>query len=337
MLTDSYNYELPTNLIASNPVKPRDLSNLMIVNKSKKTISHDTFYNFYKYLNKGDVLVLNQTKVIPCRIKFNLKTKKGEIFITKQHTEKTFTAMVRPGKTFKKDKEIQLFKNIKIKIKDIKEDGQRIIEILTNQSVNDLLKQYGEAPFPPYIGETKATFNQYQTVFAKQEGSLAAPTAGLHFTKKVFNKLENKGVKIVFVTLHVGLGTFLPVKSKHLEDHIMHKEMYIITPKSAKIINEAKQNNKKIVAVGTTSIRVLESNTKNGIIYPGIGDTDIFIYPGYKWKIVDSLLTNFHLPKSTLLMLVSSLAGKDLIFKAYKEAIKKHYRFYSFGDAMLIQ
>jgi len=338
MLTDSYNYFLPDGLIASEPVVPRDLSRLMVLDRVKQEISHEVFYHFDEFLNEGDVLVLNETKVIPCRIKFGKNEDKrgGEIFITEFLENDLCVAMIRPGKIFREGAKVFLFDDVLVRVEDIREDGQRVLKILKGGSVDDLLKRYGEAPFPPYIGDTKASFEQYQTVFAENEGSLAAPTAGLHFTKKVFNRLENKGVKIVFVTLNVGLGTFLPVKSKHFEDHLMHSESYFVSKRSADVINGAHLSGKRVVAVGTTSVRVLESSFVDGGVQYGGGDTDIFIYPGYKWRVVDGLMTNFHLPKSTLLMLLSSFAGKDFVFRAYEEAILKKYRFYSFGDGMLV-
>lgn len=336
MLTSDFDYSLPEGLIANDPVEPRDQCSLMVLDKSSSGIEHDSFFHIEKYLKKGDVLVLNDTKVIPCRISFEWEGKKCEIFVTKFLGNNKVMALIKPGKFFKEGSKLIITGGVEACVQTVAEDGQRVICFSGNMSAEEIVEEFGEPPFPPYIKDSKAIFDQYQTVFAKDKGSLAAPTAGLHFTDRLLRQLENRGIRIVYVTLHVGLGTFLPVKEKLVKKHKMHGEEYSLDYHTAKELTKAKENGNRIIAVGTTAVRVLESSYSGNEFKSGRRSTDIFIYPGYKWKCVDGLVTNFHLPKSTLLMLVSSFAGKKFIMKAYEAAIRKKYRFYSFGDAMLI-
>ena len=360
MITDSFGYKLPEELIAQNPVYPRDGCRLMVLDRNGGSIYHGIFNQLPKILKKGDVLVLNKSKVIPARILVDFGGKEIEILISRKLNDTDWQAMVRPGKLFKVGFEVNINKNLSAKVMRVEEDGQRTLRFSTNRAeqsdalaplrrcasasrassigkeIDKALDEAGQPPYPPYIKDTEADFDDYQTVFAKDKGSIAAPTAGIHFTDRILNVLEQKGVRVEFLTLHVGLGTFLPIKSKRIEDHRMHNEVYELSNGAATALNLAKDEGRRVIAVGTTSVRVLESSFSNGRFYAGRGETDIFIYPGYEWKCVDGLITNFHLPKSTLILLASSFAGKDFIFKAYEEAIKLKYRFYSFGDAMLI-
>lgn len=321
MLVSDFDYNLPLELIANEPVSPRDHSKLMILHGN--SLEHRHFYDLPSYLNKGDVLVLNESKVIPARIRFNGR----EILLLKELDDGVWEAMVRPGCVFKKGVRVEI--NAQLSCKVLEEGFTRILEFDGDLNLDKL----GEAPFPPYIKNSKATFDQYQTVYAKNAGSVAAPTAGLHFTEELINKLRLNGVGVEFLTLHVGLSTFQPVKVDSVEDHEMHSEWYSLSEGVAERLNESRG---RIVAVGTTSVRVLESCFRDGRLRASTGETSIFIYPGYDFKVIDGIITNFHLPKSTLLMLVSALVGREYIMEAYKEAIKEKYRFYSFGDAMFI-
>jgi len=332
-------FDLPENLIAQNPVSPRDTSKLMVLNKENKTIAHHFFYELPKLLPQDCVLVVNNTKVYPARLYVEIDNKEGELLVLKEKTENVWECMVKPGKKFITDKIFTVKgkkENITAVIKKINNDGTRTIKFNLNENLSDWIEENGYPPFPPYIKNTQAAFVDYQTTYAKETGSIAAPTAGLHFTENVFNELAKKNIEIIPITLHVGRGTFLPVKTDNIEDHTMHSEWYEITIQSAKMLNEAKKKNKKIIAVGTTSVRTLESNFKDKLFHAKMDETDIFIYPGYAYKAVDGIITNFHLPESTLIMLISAFAEKEFIFKAYREAIKNNYRFYSFGDAMII-
>jgi S-adenosylmethionine:tRNA ribosyltransferase-isomerase len=292
-------------------------------------------------LQTGDCLVLNNTRVIPARLFGERDTSGGkvEFLLLTRKTEKTWEVLVKPGKKAKIGDKIVFGEGLlSAVIKEIIEDGKRVVEFEYEGLFEEILDKLGEMPLPPYIHEKLEDKERYQTVYAKYEGSAAAPTAGLHFTKELLTKIEQKGIKIAYVTLHVGLGTFRPVKVENVLEHAMHSEYYSIEGQDAKIINEAKQNGSKIIAVGTTSTRTLESNAdEKGLIKAGSGWTNIFIYPGYHFKCIDSLITNFHLPESTLIMLVSALAGKENVLRAYNEAVNEHYRFFSFGDAMFIQ
>jgi len=341
MFTKDFFFELPAKNIANKPASPRDSSKMMILNRMSLDIEHRIFNELPDILSNEYVVVLNKTRVFPARLKANVNNKECEILLLKHIDGNKWKCMVKPGKKFKIDVEFKINgknEEIDAKVLDIFEDGTRSIEfyLKNDMSFTDWIEQNGYPPFPPYIKNAQAEMKDYQTVYAKNTGSIAAPTAGLHFTDNVFNKLEKKGIKKYFVTLHVGRGTFLPVKSEKITDHVMHSEWYEMSAETASALNKAKLEGKKILAVGTTSVRVLESNFSNGEFHAEKNNTEIFIYPGYKFKAIDSLLTNFHLPESTLLMLVSAFAGKDFVMNAYMEAVKNNYRFYSFGDAMLL-
>ena len=312
---------------------------MMVLDRSKDFVEHKVFEDIVDYINPGDTLVLNDTKVIPARLFGHRvgKEEKIEILLLKQLEDDKWQTLVKPGKKCKVNDIIEFDETLKLKIVDILEDGQRVVKFIYDGIFNEILDRLGTMPLPPYITEKLHDPDRYQTVYSKHEGSAAAPTAGLHFTKEVLKKLEEKGVNLVYVTLHVGLGTFRPVKVDDVTKHQMHSEYYIITKEACDIINNTKKQGKRVIAVGTTSCRVLESATDdNGVIHPHAEETSIFIYPGYKFKMIDGLLTNFHLPESTLIMLVSALATKDKIMKAYKIAVEEKYRFFSFGDCMLI-
>lgn len=329
MFTKEFDYNLPKELIANIPCSPRDHSRLLYLRRDSGEISHKHFYDLPKLLRKGDVLVLNKSKVIPARILFG----KYELLLLRQRNGGIWESIVRPGKAFKVGSKLQIGNDLAVSVLEVLPCGTRVLQF---DGVLDLNK-IGSAPFPPYIKGSKASLSDYQTVYAKDEGSVAAPTAGLHFTNDLLDFLKDvRGVQIEYLTLHVGLGTFRPVKTEKIEDHEMHSEFFSLSPGVASRLNSAKAEGRRIIATGTTSVRVLESCVENGKVVPKTCETDIFIYPGYKFKFVDGMITNFHLPESTLLMLVSAFAGKDLIFRAYNEAILKKYRFYSFGDAMLI-
>ncbi len=341
MKTSDFYYDLPHELIAQTPLKERQKSRMMVLNKTTGEIKHEHFENIVEYINKGETIVLNDTKVLPARLFGHRKDKEEmiEVLLLKQREGDIWQTLVKPGKKLQIGTEI-IFdeKLLRAKVIDILEDGQRVIEFSYNGIFNEILDKLGTMPLPPYITEKLDDKDRYQTVYSKHLGSAAAPTAGLHFTKDILKKLEEKGVNIVYVTLHVGLGTFRPVKVDDVESHEMHSEYFVITKEACDVINETKKRGNKVYSVGTTSCRVLESATdENGIIHEMAKETKIFIYPGYKFKMIDALLTNFHLPESTLIMLVSALAGKDHIMNAYNEAVKEKYRFFSFGDCMLIK
>ena len=339
--TSDFYYELPERLIAQTPIMERDHSRLLVLDKATGHISHKHFYDVVEYLNEGDCLVINDTKVLPARL-FGLK--KGteslvEFLLLKRVDNKRWETLVKPGKKAKIGTEIVFRENLLSgKIVDILEEGNRIIEFDYDGIFEEILDKLGEMPLPPYIHEKLKDKDRYQTIYAKNLGSAAAPTAGLHFNDKILKEIEEKGVNIARLTLHVGLGTFRPVKAEYLDEHVMHSEYYELNEIEAKKINNAKQTGHKVIAVGTTSNRTLETiGNDEGLVKAQKGWTNIFIYPGYKYKVVDSLITNFHLPESTLIMLVSALAGKENIMKAYHEAVLQEYRFFSFGDAMLIK
>lgn len=325
-----FDYNLPEELIAQKPAIPRDHSGLLVYSRKTGEITDDYFYNIGNHLPEGTSLVVNNSKVEKCRLLF--KEDKIEIFVTKVINDKVIEAMVRPGKKFREGKKIMLSDKLFATTISIAGDGIRTIE-LSHSLDHEIVEPFKHTPFPPYIERDESLSDRYQTVFAKDSGSKAAPTAGLHFTNELIERLEKQGIEKKEVTLHVGLGTFAPVKTDKVEDHIMHSEWYRISNEQAQALNQSKS----ITAVGTTSVRVLESATKKGELFSACsGETDIFITPGYRFKSVDHLITNFHLPKSTLLMLVSAFVGYDETKKIYQHAINKRYRFYSFGDAMLI-
>ncbi|MEG0770623.1 MAG: tRNA preQ1(34) S-adenosylmethionine ribosyltransferase-isomerase QueA [Clostridia bacterium] len=331
-------FELPEKLIAQSPLDKRDTSRLLVLNKETGEITDKHFFDILDYLDKGDCLVLNDTKVIPARL-YGTKKETGakvEVVLLEAQSEKIWKALVRPGKKLRDNAEIYFSDKLSAKIITTIEGGTRLIEFYFEGNFYEILDEIGNMPLPPYITKKLDDNNKYQTVYAKYEGSAAAPTAGLHFTKELLDKVAQKGVKVTYITLHVGLGTFRPVKTDNILDHKMHSEKYFITEESAKIINDTKAAGGKIISVGTTSTRTLEANTEDGILKSGSGSTEIFIYPPYKFKMVDRLITNFHLPESTLIMLVSALSTREYILNAYNYAVQNEYRFFSFGDAMLI-
>ncbi|MCK5387971.1 MAG: tRNA preQ1(34) S-adenosylmethionine ribosyltransferase-isomerase QueA [Candidatus Izimaplasma sp.] len=341
MKVSDFDYILPEELIAQTPLKNRSASRLLVINKNTGNIKHDHFLNIIDYLNEGDVLVLNDTSVIPARL-FGFKEDTLaaiEILLLKQREDDVWECLVKKARKIKVGTTV-IFGNGLLKAKCIKvyEEGLRDFEMIYNGVFYEIIDQLGEMPLPPYIHEKLLDQDRYQTVYNKFRGSAAAPTAGLHFTKNLLKRITEKRVKIVYVTLHVGLGTFRPVQVETIEDHHMHTEYYQMTDKCANTLNKAKQENRRIIAVGTTSLRTLETILRD---YDDFRETsgwsDIFIFPGYSFKAVDALITNFHLPKSTLLMLVSALAGRNNIINAYNEAIEEKYRFFSFGDSMLIK
>lgn len=341
MKVEDFNYNLPEELIAQTPLEKRDSSRLLVLDKKTGRVEHKTFTNIIDYLEPGDTLVLNDTKVLPARLIGQKEETNAviEILLLKNIKEDDWECLVKPARRIKVGT-IVSFGNGKLKAQCIKEkeDGIRHFKLLYTGILLEILEELGTMPLPPYIHEKLKDQSRYQTVYAKEVGSAAAPTAGLHFTNELLRKIESKGVNVAYVTLHVGLGTFRPVSVETIEDHEMHSEYYSMTEEVAKLLNETKKQKKKIIAVGTTTTRTLETiATKYNEFTSCSGWTNIFIYPGYKFKAIDSLSTNFHLPKSTLVMLVSALAGREHILNAYNEAVKEGYRFFSFGDAMFIK
>ena len=341
MKTSDFNFELPEELIAQDPLEDRSASRLLVLNKETGETEHKIFKDIIDLVNPGDCLVLNNTKVIPARL-LGVKEDTGahvEVFLLKKLSKDTWETLVKPGKKLKPGSRV-IFGDglLTATILDTMEEGIRKVLFEYDGIFEEVLDKLGEMPLPPYITHKLKDRDRYQTVYARYDGSAAAPTAGLHFTKELLTELEAKGVRIAYVTLHVGLGTFRPVKVDDVANHHMHSEHYIITGEAADIINTTKENGGRVICVGTTSCRTIESAADDtGKVIPGENDTQIFIYPGYSFKVLDALITNFHLPESTLVMLVSALAGKDNIMKAYKEAIDLRYRFFSFGDAMFIR
>ncbi len=341
MKTSDFYFDLPEELIAQDPLEDRSSSRLLVLDKSTGDTKHHVFRDILDMVGPGDCMVLNNTKVIPARL-YGSKEDTGagiEILLLKRLEKDVWECLVKPGRKCKPGARI-LFGDGRLKgeIKETKEDGNRLIAFEYEGIWEEVLDALGEMPLPPYITHKLQDKNRYQTVYAKYEGSAAAPTAGLHFTRDLLEQIEAKGVKIVYVTLHVGLGTFRPVKVDDVTNHHMHSEYYEVTEETARIVNETKQSGGRVICVGTTSCRTVESaSTEDGVLHPGCGNTEIFIYPGYKFKILDALITNFHLPESTLVMLVSALAGKEQVLGAYEEAIKERYRFFSFGDAMFVR
>jgi len=333
-------FDLPQELIAQDPLEDRSASRLLVLDKHTGEMEHRHFKDILDYLKKGDCLVINDTKVIPARL-FGVKEgteAKIEILLLKRRENDIWETLVKPGKKAKVGTVISFGEGLlKGTVIDVVEEGNRLIQFSYEGIFEEILDQLGQMPLPPYITHQLQDKNRYQTVYAKNEGSAAAPTAGLHFTKELLKKIQEKGVEIAHVTLHVGLGTFRPVKVDEIEAHHMHSEFYIVEEEEAKKVNDAKRNGGRIVCVGTTSCRTVESaSTEDGILKAGSGWTEIFIYPGYRFKILDCLITNFHLPESTLIMLVSALAGRDHVLHAYEEAVRERYRFFSFGDAMFL-
>lgn len=341
--TSDFRYDLPEELIAQEPSKQRDMARLMVCDRKSGSISHKIFHDVIDYLNPGDVLVVNDSKVIPARI-IGKKADTGidmEVLLLRQKELDLWEVLVRPGRRAKIGTRI-LFGDglLSATVEDVIEDGNRIVRFDYDKKIGDiytLLDKIGKMPLPPYITKPLEDNDSYQTVYARERGSAAAPTAGLHFTQELIDRIKEKGVAVVPVMLHVGLGTFRPVKAERIEDHVMHSEFFTVTEDAAEKINDCRKRGGRIIAVGTTSCRVLESaSDDNGFLHAMQDDTSIFIYPGYRFKAVDALITNFHLPESTLLMLVSAFSSRDFMLRAYNEAVKEKYRFFSFGDAMLI-
>ena len=341
MKTDDFDYELPKELIAQTPLKNRSESKLLVMDRVTGALEHKHFYDIIDYLNKGDALVINDTKVIPARI-IGVKEETGaviELLLLKDEVGDTWECLAKPQKRLKVGT-IITFGNgeLKAKVRETREEGITIVDLIYDGILMEILEHLGTMPLPPYIHEKLKEQDRYQTVYAKNYGSAAAPTAGLHFTTELLDKIKAKGIEIVHVTLHVGLGTFRPVNVEDVTKHVMHTEHYIVTKEAADKLNEIKANGGKIIAVGTTSVRTLETvMSKNDKFVPSNDDTNIFIYPGFTFRAIDGLITNFHLPKSTLVMLVSAFSSKENIMNAYQEAIKHNYRFFSFGDAMFIK
>lgn len=339
MNTDEFDYYLPEELIAQHPLTDRASARLMILDRATGKIGHDIFYNVKKYLRKGDCLVLNDTRVIPARL-YGVKEGSGgaiEFLLLHRRSQDEWEVILKPGKKAKPGARF-VFGGGKLiaEVKEVLEDGNRIVTFTYDGLFENVLDELGEMPLPHYITEKLENPEMYQTVYSVHKGSAAAPTAGLHFTPELLKEIEDMGVRLAFLTLHVGLGTFRPVKAENVEEHKMHSEFYIVTEECAEKVNKTKKEGGRVVCVGTTSCRTIESAAENGRLIPKSGWTDIFIYPGYKFKLTDALITNFHLPKSTLVMLVSALAGKKFVLDAYAEAVRERYRFFSFGDAMMI-
>ncbi|SFK45208.1 S-adenosylmethionine:tRNA ribosyltransferase-isomerase [Lachnospiraceae bacterium KH1T2] len=343
LLKKDFYYDLPEELIAQDPLDKRDTSRLMVLDKKTGEIEHKIFHDIVDYLNPGDCLVMNNTKVIPARL-LGVKEDTGaavEILLLKNKGNDIWETIVRPGKKLRVGARVVFGDGLlKAEIVDIVEEGDRLVKFYYDGIFEEILDKLGEMPLPPYITHKLADRDRYNTVYAKFDGSAAAPTAGLHFTPELLQKIQDKGVKLVYVTLHVGLGTFRPVKEENVLNHHMHSEFYMVSKEAADTINETKRTGSgRIICVGTTSCRTIESAAdENGVVQATTGaNTEIFIYPGYKFKVLDNLITNFHLPESTLIMLVSALAGRENVLNAYKEAVKERYRFFSFGDAMFLK
>ncbi len=340
MKTSDFYYDLPKELIAQTPLEPRDSSRLLVLDREKQTLEHKHFYDIIDYLNEGDLLVANDSRVLPARI-YGIKDETGakvEFLLLKQVANNRWETLCKPGKKARVGTKFSFGNGIlRATVVDVKNDGNRIVDFDCEENFFTTLDKIGQMPLPPYITAELKDKERYQTVYSHELGSAAAPTAGLHFTTELMDRIKAKGVKIAYVTLHVGLGTFRPVKVDDVTKHKMHSEHYEVPEETAKLINETKKNGGRVIAVGTTSCRTLESvAAMYREIKPCEGFTDIFIYPGFEFKVLDGLITNFHLPESTLIMLVSAFAGYDFIMNAYKEAVKEKYRFFSFGDAMFI-
>ena len=339
--TSDYFYELPPELIAQDPLEDRSSSRLMVLDQKTGAVSHHVFREIPSFLRPGDCLVLNNTRVIPARL-MGVREETGgavEVLLLKRRTGDVWECLVKPGKKTRPGTRLAFGDGLlHAQVEDVVEDGNRLIRFFYDGIWEEVLDRLGEMPLPPYITHKLQDKNRYQTVYARFDGSAAAPTAGLHFTPELLEQIQDMGVELAYVTLHVGLGTFRPVKVENVKEHHMHSEYYQVSAEAAEKINRTKKNGGRVICVGTTSCRTVESAAnENGQVEAGCGDTDIFIYPGYRFKVLDALITNFHLPESTLVMLVSALAGREHVLAAYEEAVKERYRFFSFGDAMLIQ
>ena len=335
-----FNYDLPEERIAQVPVEPRDSSRLMVLNSKEHTIAHRYFFQLGDFLKEGDVLIFNDTRVIPARL-IGMRSQMGgnvEVFLLRQIDRDQWEALVKPGKKVRIGSIIHFGEELSCEVIAHTDFGGRIVKFIYNGIFEEILDRLGNIPLPPYIHEKLEDRERYQTIYSRVKGSAAAPTAGLHFTEKLMEELRRKGVQFGFVTLHVGLGTFRPVHVDVIEDHVMHQEFYSVPTETAELIHKAKHEDRRVIAVGTTSIRTLEASAaQTGTVAEGSGWTNIFIYPGYQFNVVDAVITNFHLPKSTLIMLISAFAGREFTLAAYQTAVKEQYRFFSFGDAMFIQ
>ena len=337
MQVKDFTYELPQELIAQHPLEPRDHSRLLVVDKNTGTIEHRHFYELCEYLRNDDLLVFNDTRVIPARLHGVKDTgARVEVFLLTRLNSADWEVLVKPGRKLRVGAKIKFSDDLSCEIISDTDFGGRIARFYYNGVFEEILDRLGETPLPPYITAPLEDKERYQTVYSRENGSAAAPTAGLHFTKELLQKIKDIGCEEVFVTLHVGLGTFRPVSVDDIKDHVMHREFYSISPEAADAINKAKAEGRRIVAVGTTAVRTLEAAGESGMIKAGGNWTNIFIYPGYRFRLVNSLITNFHLPQSTLLMLVSALSTREIMLSTYDEAVREHYRFFSFGDAMFI-
>jgi len=339
MLTVSeFDYDLPEALIAQTPVEPRDSSRLLVVNRETGALQHKSFYNIVDFIKPGDLLVANDTKVIPARLIGKRADTGGrvEVFLLHRQSQDIWEVLVKPGKKMRPGQQVVFDETLRCEVQDVTEYGGRIIRFYYEGLFETVLDKLGETPLPPYIHQKLADPGRYQTVYARDRGSAAAPTAGLHFTPELMDKVRAKGASFAFVTLNIGLGTFRPVRIENIAEHVMHREFYSVSPETVELIRRTKQQGGRIVAVGTTAVRTLESAATGGKLESGSGWSELFIYPGYDFKVIDALITNFHLPQSTLLMLVSAFAGKENMLAAYREAVRLQYRFFSFGDAMFL-
>lgn len=337
MQVKDFDYELPKELIAQHPMEPRDHSRLLVVDKATGELEHKHFYDIIDYLQAGDLIVFNDTRVIPARLHGQKETgARVEVFLLTRLNNTDWEVLVKPGRKLRPGARINFSEELSCEIRDVTDFGGRIAHFIFNGIFEEILDKLGETPLPPYITAPLEDKERYQTVYSRENGSAAAPTAGLHFTKELLKKIKDKGVEEVFVTLHVGLGTFRPVSEETIEDHKMHREFYTVSSEAAEAINRARREGRRIVACGTTAVRTLESAGSEGVVKAGGSWTSIFIYPGYKYKFVDALITNFHLPQSTLLMLVSAFSSREIMLQTYAVAVQEKYRFFSFGDAMFI-
>jgi len=340
MLTVSdFNYILPENLIAQTPVEPRDSSRLLVLNRKSGNLQHRNFFDIIEYIQPGDLLVANDTKVIPARLLGQRSDTGGrvEVFLLHRLSRDHWEVLVKPGKKMRPGQQVRFDENLSGEIQDVTEYGGRIIQFVYEGLFETALDRLGETPLPPYIHQKLSDPDRYQTVYARDRGSAAAPTAGLHFTPTLMEKVRKKGASFAFVTLNIGLGTFRPVRIENIAEHVMHREFYSVSPETVELIHQTKQRGGRVIAVGTTAVRTLESAAAGGELSSGSGWSELFIYPDYRFRVIDALITNFHLPQSTLLMLVSAFAGRDNVLEAYAQAVRSQYRFFSFGDAMYIE